>query len=197
MVKSTREKKENVTEADVREKLATLSNELKIEYLENLLKKFAPAVPDATKIFACRQLAELYKAKGWWSNASRALEIAANTVSTYREIKDLWIEVAKLQIKNNDYLMAGDSFKKSIEAASPSERAKILELIKQVHFQQAEEYEKARRQNDAVKAYEQTLRLTNLTDAEIRQIKTKLMYLYEKLGKVQAAIALREQLNKK
>jgi tetratricopeptide (TPR) repeat protein len=194
MVKSTQEEKENPTEADVRMKLGTLSNELKIEYLENLIKRFSPPVPDTTKIFACRELAELYKAKGWWNNAARALEIAANTASTYREIKELWIEVAKLQIKNDDYLMASDSFKKAIEAAAPSERAKIFELIKQVHFQHAQEYEKARKQSAAVRAYEQTLRLSNLTDSETTQIKTKLMQLYEKLGKVQAAIALREQL---
>ena len=75
------------------------------------------------------------------------------------------------------------------EANAP-EKAEIFTTIKQFYKRQAEIFEFKRRKNNAVKIYEKLLNM-DISNIERKEIKKKLLELYENLGKIKEYIALK------
>jgi len=191
MAKKTFEEKEKLTEDDVNEKLRSLSSTLQQEYLENLLKRFV--LDQNIKILASKRLADLYARKGLWLNAARIMESAADSSPIFKERKDLYMKTGILYLKALNYLLATDSFKKALEAASPLEKAKLQEEINDLYLVEAEELDKKGKMAKAVQIYERILR-TNPDAQKKRKISERLMVLYEKLGKIKDSLEMRDSL---
>jgi tetratricopeptide (TPR) repeat protein len=185
---------ENVSEADMRTKLSTLSFELKIEYLENLLKKII--LPNEVKFSASKALADLYLQKGWIASAAKAMERAAETVNTYEARKEVYMNVGMLYVQAMEFVSAGDAFKKAMDAAAPGERVSLQRKIRQAWMSEAERMEKGSRRPKALEIYDRLLRTSNDFHEQDMLMK-KIMFLYEKLGRIKDAIGIREQLQKR
>jgi tetratricopeptide (TPR) repeat protein len=193
-IKRTSDDRDNITELDVRNRLSSLSFELKIEYLENLLKRLV--LPNDVKYTASKLLTDLYLQKGWITSAARAMERAAEAVNTFNERKEIFMNVGMLYIKALEPVFAGDAFKKAIDAASPGERAQLHRKIRDLWMSEAEALERANKRPKAIEIYEKMFRST--TDSyEQDAILKKLGPLYEKLGRIKDSIGIRESLKKR
>jgi tetratricopeptide (TPR) repeat protein len=194
MVKRTEAENETITEADMRSRLSTLSFELKIEYLENILKRIV--VPNDVKFSAAKLLSDLYMQKGWITSAAKALERAAESVDTYQARKDVYMNIGMLYIQAVEPVFAGDAFKRAMDAAAPTERVALGRKIRELWFAEADRLEKGSRRPKAVEVYDRLLRSSN-DYFEQDKILKKLMVLYEKLGRIKDSIAIRENLKKR
>jgi len=80
--------------------------------------------------------------------------------------------------------------KKAMNQANTIEKQGIYFTIKDFYKKQAEVYEKEMKRAHAVRIYEKLLEM-KLNDSEREEIKEKLLYLYEKLGKFEEAKRLK------
>jgi tetratricopeptide (TPR) repeat protein len=192
MVKRTIEEKQNPTEQDVRDRLKELNSlMLQQEYLENLLKRIV--IQPNIKTLASRMLADIYARRGMWASAARSLDSAADAAVTFEDKKNLFMNVGILQIKAQDYLSADDAFRKAVEAAAPSEKARLQNESRTLFMAEAETLEGQGKKAKAVKLYERLLRSSTITN-EKKKLMERLMVLYEQLAKVQDALAMRDSL---
>ena len=192
MAHRTTEEKQNPTEDDIRNRLKELSAPmLQQEYLENLLKRMA--LQPSIKVFASKNLTDLYIRRGLWSSAARVLEHAADAATVFNEKKSIYMNVGALHIKAMDYLLADDAFRKAVEAASPGEKAKLTADIRGIFLREAEALYNDKKIAKAVKLYERILRTATATE-EKRKVMTSLMNLYEKLARINDFMAMRESL---
>ena len=192
MAHRTTEEKQNPTEDDIRNRLKELSAPmLQQEYLENLLKRMA--LQPSIKVFASKNLTDLYIKRGLWSSAARILENAADAATAFNEKKSIYMNVGALYIKAMDYLPADDAFRKAVEAASPGEKAKLTVDIRGIFLREAETLDKDARIAKAVKLYERILRSATAPD-EKKKVMSRLMVLYEKLARISDSFAMREAL---
>lgn len=185
---------EKISESDMRTKLSTLSYELKIEYLENLLKQII--LPNDVKYSASKILADLYLQKGWISSAAKAMERAAETVNTYEARKEVYMNVGMLYVQAMEFVSAGDAFKKAMDAAAPGERVALQKKIRQAWMSEADRMEKGSRRPKALEIYDRLLRTSN-DYYEQDMLMKKIMFLYEKLGRIKDSIGIREALKKR
>ena len=191
-MKRTFEEKQNLTEDDVRTRLKELSSPMiKSEYLENLLKRMA--IQPNIKIFAAKNLSELYAQRGLWSSAGRVLESAAEAATVFSERKSLFIAVGVFYIKSMDYILADDAFRKAIDAASPGEKATLAKDIRNIFIRDADAMNADGKIAKAVKLYERMLR-SSADISEKKKIMSNLVVLYDKLARIPDAIQMREAL---
>ena len=185
---------ENITEADMRTKLSNLSFELKIEYLENILKRIV--IPNDVKFSASKLLADLYLQKGWTTSAAKAMGRAAESVETYNARKEIYMNVGMMYVQAMEFVQAGDAFKKALDAAAPQDRAALQKKIREAWMAEAERMEKSSKRPKALEIYDRLLRTTNDYYEQDKLMK-KIMSLHEKLGRIKDAIAIRDQLQKR
>jgi tetratricopeptide (TPR) repeat protein len=191
-MKRTIEERQNLTEDDVRTRLKELSAPmLQQEYLENLLKRLA--LQPSIKVFASKNLTDLYIRRGLWGTAAKVLENAADAATVFSEKKSIYMNVGSLYIKAMEYLLADDAFRKAVEAASPGEKAKLTADIRGIFLREAEALDNDGKIAKAVKLYERILRSASASE-EKKKVMTRLMVLYDKLARISDSFAMRESL---
>ena len=190
MVKRTSEDRENPTTEDVRIKLKGLASPmLQSEYLENILKRMT--VQQDVRVFAAKNLADLYVRRGLWSTAAKILSSAAEASEVFSERKSLFMGVGVYYIKAMEYMLADDAFKKALEATSPGEKAVVSADIRNLFMQEADLLYKDAKIAKAAKLYERMLK-TSSAASEKKKIMENLSFLYEKLARISESIQMRE-----
>jgi len=194
MVKRTTEERVNPTTEDVRIKLKELASPmLQTEYLENILKRMA--VQQDIRIFAAKNLSDLYVKRGLWSTAAKILDSAAEASEVFSERKSLFMGVGVYYIKAMEYMLADDAFRKALEATSPGEKARLSADIRNLFMQEADQLYKEAKIAKAAKLYERILK-TAVSVEEKRKVMTALAVLYEKLARISESIQMRESAKK-
>ncbi len=160
---------------------------LKIEYLENCLKK--PITFDVRK-FVYLKLAGLYEEKLMFNEAARNVDGAAEISITFREKMELYMKAAELLIKHCSYDAAEKSFEKAMVCGNFRERGILKEKFKDMFFVRVKEFETAKKFNNAIKIYEKLLIFGFVSEEEKKEINMKLAVLYSKVGKIQEAMRL-------
>lgn len=191
MEKRTTEYKTNVTEEDVLLKLKTLSSMLQQEYLENLLERLN--LEPRVRILSSRRLADLYARRGMYASGARVVKNAAMIAPTFVQKKELSMEAGMLSLKAGDYLLADDCFLHAGEKAPAHEKDKIIQEASDLFLFEAEQLEKRGKMARAVQLYEKILR-KGTDPIQERKIKERLVILYEKLGKIQDYLNMRNSL---
>ncbi|MFC1686145.1 hypothetical protein ACFLZZ_03955 [Nanoarchaeota archaeon] len=191
MDKRSFEPRQNLTEDDIVQRIRPLSSMLQQEYLENLLQRLN--LDSNLKIFSSRKLADLYARRGMYASAARIITNAAMAAPTFALKKDLCMEAGMMAIKAGNYLLADDSFRHAGEEAPLHEKEKIKREAQDLFMFEAEQLEKKGRIARAVQLYEKTLR-EDRTDESLKQIKEKLVVLYERLGKIDDSLRMRDSL---
>ena len=147
--------------------------------------------PDTRK-FIHERLAFIYEAKGMLSDAAKMHHNVALASIAFAEKKNHYMAETELYIDAGQLDMADQALKNAMRDASPSEKAEIFVEIKNYYKRHAEILEFKRRKNHAVKIYEKLLSM-DISMIEKRQIKTKLMELYENLGMIREYMALKRE----
>jgi uncharacterized protein YdaU (DUF1376 family) len=106
-----------------------------------------------------------------------------------QERGDYLIKETKAYIQGGRFDEADAVMRRAMEEVTIIRKADIYEDIKQFYKQQAEQYEKESRRNHAVKVYEKLLSM-KISEQERAEIKSKLLTLYEQLGKFRESSVL-------
>ncbi len=128
-----------------------ISDERKIEFLENLLKK---PLDKETKKFVCLKIAELNEKKNILNTALQYLIYAETLCDKYAEKLPLLMKITNIYIKLFDFINAEDFFKKALEIAPLADIDKLEQTYYNFYIEEAKLYELKKRYRKAIKFYE-------------------------------------------
>lgn len=175
---------------EIEAKLGTMSDFLKMEYLESCIKQFREF---DIKRFCSMKLAELYDGRGLFAEAARHASSAADMATTFSEKIQAYMRETGLWIKAAQYDRADESMRKALASGNTKEKSEIKKAVKELYKKQALAYEKAVRNANALKAYQKLLEMSE--EPESGEVKLKILKLYERLGKIREYSMLKSQLD--
>lgn len=179
------------TKTEVETRLSQMSPFLQMEYLESCLKNHMDF--DVQRVCHLK-LAGLYESRNMYSEAARNMSAVAELAGTFRDKVQAYMKETELWIKAAYYDKAEDSFKKALASGNTKEKEEMKKAIKELYIKQAQAYEKANRNSNALKIYELLLRTAD--PAKTIEIKKKLLDLYKRLGKIREYTVLSQQMDK-
>lgn len=179
----------DMTVLEIKVELSGKGDFVQIDYLTNLLKM--KIRPDVRK-FVHQKLGEIYELKGMFVDAAKMCNNVAIASIAFSEKRNYHLKEAELYISAGKYDEADEAMKKAMREATSSEKAEIFVTIKEFYKKQAEILEFKRRKNHAAQIYEKLLSM-DISNYEKKEIKEKLMELYENLGKVREYMALKRE----
>ena len=172
---------------EIEEKLKTLGDYVKIDYLARCLKEG----PDFdTRKFILTNLSRLYETKGMYAESGKNLLAAADINTTYEAKISDFMKAAELFMKSNAFSDADVAVTKAIASANTKQRAQIKAQQKALYTAQANLLIQKDKRSHAVEAYEKLMTL-EMTPEEKRETQTTLLNLYEKLGRVREFYSLK------
>ncbi len=176
-----------MSKSDIEKEIAGMGEFVQIDHLSSFLKEDLPT--DIRK-FVMVKIAEIYEKKYMFGEAAKIYNNLSLISIPFKEKIGWYVKEAELYIKGGSFREADAATHKALSQASAFEKNDILFSIKQFYKRQGEAYEKGMRRNNATLVYEKLLELST-TEAEKREVRTKLMSLYEKLGKFREYNALK------
>jgi tetratricopeptide (TPR) repeat protein len=168
------------TKSEVEENLRGRGSFVQLEYLTSLIKR---ELPVDVKKFVCVKLAEIYEKTNMFSDAARIYDTIAMISIKFSEKIDNYLKETQAYVKADSFERADQAMRKALGEATAVEKHRIAQEIKNFYLKLAQDYEKQLRKSHAIKIYEKLMNMP-LNDIEKKQIKEKLMELYEKLGKM-------------
>lgn len=179
-----------ISKSDIEKELEGKGDFVKIASLTEILEE---KLPIDIKRFIYFKLAGIYEKKFMFKEAAKMFNNIALISIAFSEKIKYHIKEAELYIKSGDFEEVDDSMKKAMSDASASDKAEIYFIIKNSYQRQAEIYEKEMKRNHAARIYEKILQM-NLSELEKKDIKKKLLGLYEKLGRLKEYFVLKKSL---
>ncbi len=180
----------DMTKSEVEKELADKGDFVQIDYLTNFLKE---SMTRDMKKFVFIKLAELYEKTGMLKEAAKNHSDAALISIPFAEKINHYVKEAELYIKTGDFEKAEEARKKAMSEANSAEKDEIYLTIKDFYKKEAETYERGLKRAHAARFYEKLLEM-RISDSERKEIKEKLMDIYEKLGKTKEYLILKKGL---
>jgi tetratricopeptide (TPR) repeat protein len=166
---------------EVKARFDSLSSDLmKMEYLESVLKinEFGMDV----RKFVFSNLGEIYAKRLMYDKAAKVYYSKAGFDSTFRERIDSFMKAGEYFARAGNLISAEDMFARASREAN-AEQKKAVDLGKiKIFVAIAEEFEKKSRMTNAVKFYEELLKM-KVSDLDKQKIKAKLLDYYTRMGK--------------
>ena len=182
-----------ITKEEFLQQLRSISSEVrKQEFLEKILKQ---PLSNEVKITALSALAEIFVNRKMFGSAAKNYCYAGDLANTFREKMELYFKGALLYLKADDYVNADDFFRKVLVLATTKDRETIKQKIINLYFEHANNYEKEKRYNKAITAFNRML-MMNLPSQQASEIKKRLAALYEKIGKAIEANQIRAEIER-
>lgn len=179
--------KRGMSKSEIEKELAGKGDFVQLDYLIAFLKEDLPT--DVRK-FVMLKIAEIYEAKMIFGEAAKIYNnLAVFSVPFSDKIK-YHVKEAESHIKSGNFREADYATSKAMNQANAFQKNDIMLSVKQFYRKQAEAYEKSMRRSNATKLYEKLLELAT-TETEKKEIRTRLLGLYEKLGKFREYNALK------
>ncbi|MFH1501047.1 MAG: hypothetical protein ABIE22_03835 [archaeon] len=174
-----------VTREEIEARLKTMSDFLKMEYLEHSLKDSDFGV----KRFCHQKLAELYEARKMYAEAAKNMSSVAEVSISFRDKRDAYMKEVELWVKSGNMEMFDSAMTKVLSNAHGPEKDDIRSAVKNLLRRQAQVYEKSMKRAAALKLYEKLYQMAEPYEKD--EIKIKLKELYNRLGKIKEYMALR------
>ncbi|MFH1307247.1 MAG: hypothetical protein ABIH72_00145 [archaeon] len=175
-----------VTKEEVEAKLNTMSDFLKMEYLEYCLKDSDFSV----KRFCHQKLAELYEDRKMFSEAAKNMSSVAEVSLSFKDKREAYMKEVELWLKAGHFDMFDNALTRGLSIGNVSEKEEMKRAIKDLLKRQGQSYEKSMKRGAAVKVYEKLFQMSDTSEKE--GVKLKLMELYDKLGKIREYMALKK-----
>ena len=178
----------DISKESIEKSLEGKGDFVKIDHLSEMLKE---NISLDMKKYVALKLADIYEVRGMLTDAAKMFDlIALNTVAFTDKMKS-YVKEAWMLIRAGELERAEEAVKKAQSYANASEKNEINFIIKDFYKKQAGIYEKEIRRASAVKIYERLLEM-NLAENERKEIKEKLMNLYERLGRMREYFDLKK-----
>jgi tetratricopeptide (TPR) repeat protein len=181
--------KKEMSTSEIEEFLRNKNDFTKIDYLTRFLQEKLPA---ETRKLVFMKLGEAYERAAMFTDSGRAYEKAIE-LTPEKDRKNVSIKAAQAMVRAGDFNRADELIRNVMSKATDFERKDVTNGLKTFYLFTAEMHEKNRKLREAVKIYERVLTM-NITDDEKKKIKTRLMDLYQKLGKVKEMIDLKGKM---
>jgi hypothetical protein len=176
-----------MSKSEVEKELSKEGDFVQIDHLSAFLKE---DIPTDIRKFAMLKIAEIYEKKMMFGEAAKIYNNLSLLSIPFKEKIANHIKEAGMHIKGGYFREADAATQKAMNQANTFEKNDIMFNIKQFYKKQAETYEKEMRRTNASRLYEKLLELST-TEAERKEVRTKLLGLYEKLGKFREYNALK------
>ncbi len=176
-----------LSKSDIEEKLYGKGEFVQIDYLNKLLRE---RLHRDTKKFVYLKLIEIYERLKMFNDVAKMYEGLADISIAFSEKIKYFVKATEHYIKAGYFNQADYAVRKAMGEANATERGEIQFAVKDFYKRQAEIYEKELKRNSAAKIYEKLLEM-NITDSERKEIKNRLMELYEKLGRLKEFYTLK------
>mgnify|MGYP001604189642 FL=1 len=173
---------------EIKTKADTMSDFLKLEYLEICANKFTEL--NILK-YCYMELIRLYETKILYLDALKYLFKLQMIVTSNLEKAELFGKEIEILIKGGYYERVDGAYKNSAKLIGnfyPLKR-KIIDLYKS----EAIKFERTNKINSLLKVYERLIPM--LEDSEKNEYQKKLLVVYDKLGKVRESLALEKNLS--
>ncbi|HNZ52027.1 MAG: hypothetical protein BWY36_00318 [Candidatus Diapherotrites archaeon ADurb.Bin253] len=175
-----------MSKSEIEKELKGKGDFIQIDYLNRFI---AQKPPLHEKKFAFMKLIEIYESKRMFNDVAKIYSNLSTLALSAQERGDYLIKETKAYIQGGRFDEADAVMRRAMEEVTIIRKADIYEDIKQFYKQQAEQYEKESRRNHAVKVYEKLLSM-KISEQERAEIKSKLLTLYEQLGKFRESSVL-------
>lgn len=172
--------KKAMSRAEIDNVLSGLGDFVQIDHLVRFLKE--QDTNQDTKKYSYIKLASIYEKKAMFFDASKSYDSAAIYCLNDMEKSSYYIKEAEMLIKGGFFDQIEKAVQKAQQGMPIQEKQNIQNKVKLLYKKQAEIYESQLKRSNAVRVYEKMLEL-KITDQEKAEIKSKLVELYEKLGK--------------
>lgn len=182
--------KKSVTRQEIEEKLKSVGDYVKMDYLQRSLKS---NLDFETKKFVQLKLSKIYESRNMFSEAARMIKNAADINTTFKgKIQD-YMKSADLFVKAGSFEEAEDVFKRALACGNNSEKMEIKGDYKRLFSAQAEAYLRQDKRNQARKTFERFLNM-ELDVGERAETQRKLLDLYQKLGLIREYTSLKKSM---
>jgi tetratricopeptide (TPR) repeat protein len=175
-----------MSKSEIERELNGKGDFVQIDYLTRFIAQ-KPSIHE--KKFAFMKLIEIYEAKKMFNDVAKIYSNLIMIATSTQERVDYLIKQAKAYVQGENFDESDKIMRKAMEEVTVIKKAEIYEEIKNFYKKQAEIYEKDSKRNHSVKIYEKMLGM-KISDSERKEIKEKLLDLYEKLGKFKESSAL-------
>lgn len=172
---------------EVENKAKGMSDFLKMEYLEKCIKDIKNELD--VKKFCHSELSKIYEARNMFLESARHQKSLSDLSITFKEKIQSYVKEIGLWIKANQLDNADKSLREVLSIANSIEKQEIKKAIKDFYQKQAEAYERSMRNAHALKLYEKLFEISN--EAEKAILKEKLLFLYDKMGKIREYMKMR------
>ena len=180
------------TRREVEAKLASVGDYVKMDFLQQCLKK---QLDFDTRKFVLNTLAGVYEARKMYLEAGKLMRASAEINTSYDGKANDYMKSSELLIKGGDFDDADASFAKAMGSATEMQK-KILKIKRKDMIKtQAEEYLKKDKRANAMKTYEKFLEIPEVSSDEKSKAQTTLLDLYQKLGKIREFGNLQRVMN--
>ncbi len=177
-----------VTRREIEAKLSTIGDYVKMDYLQTCLKK---SLDFDTRKFVLTRLSATYESRKMFLEAAKLMRSAADINATHESKMNDFVKSSELFIKAGDYQEADNTLTKALASATSSQKIAIKIRMKDSYKAQAKELLTKDKRKHAMDAYEKLL-TQDLDPLEKKEAQKSLLYLYEKLGKIQSFYALQK-----
>ena len=178
---------ENLSKSEIEEKIFGRGEFVQMDYLSKLLRQ---SLHRDTKKFIYLKLIEIYDKRKMYNDSAKMYDGLADISIAFSEKVKYFVKAVESYIKAGFFDKADYSLKRAYGEANSREREDISHHVKNFYKNLAENYKREVKRNHAVKVYLKLLEM-NITDMERKEIKKKLIDLYEKLGKIKEFYALK------
>lgn len=182
--------KTGMVKSEIEEQLAGKGDFVQIDYLTKFLEE--PLTMDMKK-FVFLKLAVLYEKTSMLKEAAKNYDNAAMVSIAFSEKINHYMKEAELYIKADDFEKSDEAMKKAMSQANSTEKNEIYLAIKELYKRQAEAYGKNLKRASVARVYERLLEM-KISDSERKEIKEKLLEIYDKLGKTKEYLILKKGL---
>jgi len=172
-----------VSKSEIEEHIEKRGDFANIDYLNNLLRR---DLPFDVKKFVHFKLVEIYERLRIFGHVARIFNNLALISIAFSEKVKYHVKETEAYIKAGEFDSADKAMNKAIREAKAVEKDEIYYHVKDFYIKLAENYENQIKINSASKVYERLIKM-RMTEHEKKQIKDKLIRLYEKLGKFKEA----------
>lgn len=182
---------QGISKSEIEKEISGKGNFVKINYLTRFLKESGSM---DVKKFIFLKLAEVYESIGMLKDAAKNYGNAGMISMRFSEKIRCFVKEAEIYIKAGDYEMADKAMRKAMGEANSLEKKEIRKTIMDFYREQATKYENGLKRAHASKIYEKLLRM-NIGNREKREIREKLMKLYDKLNRRKDYLLLKKRLH--
>jgi tetratricopeptide (TPR) repeat protein len=166
---------------DIEEKLASVGDYVKMDYLQSCLKK---NLDFDTKKFVLLKLSGIYESRKMHLEAGKLLRAAAEINATFEGKMQDFMKSMELYIKGDNFDDAEISYAKALACADGMQKERLKTRRKEVYKAYGQECMNRDKRKRAMETYEKYLSIPELTLQERSEAQANLLALYEKLGKI-------------